>query len=306
MRRAPLGFPLLLVLWTACAASAQAPNQAAIDKALRAEDPEDWHRPFPPYKIATNLYYVGTGDLASYLFSTSSGNILINTDYPQDVPLIRNNIAQLGFKFSDIKVVLLSHAHDDDVAGTALVVKETGARLMVMDGDVAAIESGTTDFQPTDQHWTPIKVDRVLHNGDSVELGGTKLVAHRTAGHTQGCTTWTAQLRDENRVLNVVIDCSVNAIPAYKLVNDTRYPHVAEDFERSFSVLKSLPCDIWLSAHGANFDMKAKYGKLNTGRDNPFIDPAGYRKYIAEHENSFRRELKRQQDASAPQPPLKE
>jgi metallo-beta-lactamase class B len=292
------GFLLFLAVLAAGCASAQAPDQAAIERALRVQDPVDWHRPFPPYKIAANLYYVGTADLASYLISTSSGNILINTDYPQDVLLIRNNVAELGFKFSDVKIVLLSHAHDDHVAGTALVVKETGARLVVMDGDVAAIESGTTDFQPTDQHWTPIKVDRTLHDGDSVELGDTKLVAHRTAGHTKGCTTWTTQLRDGNRVLNVVIDCSVNVIPAYKLVNDPRYPQIAEDFERPFSVLKKLPCDFWLSAHGVNFDMKAKYAKLNTGRDNPFIDPAGYQKYIAEHENSFKRELKRPRETA--------
>jgi metallo-beta-lactamase class B len=293
--RRPLGFLLIVPVLAAARASAQAPDQAASERAIRAQDPVDWHRPFPPFQIAANLYYVGTADLASYLFKTSSGDILINTDYPQDVPMIRNSVTRLGFKFNDIKIVLLSHAHDDHVAGTALVLKETGARLMVMDGDAAAIESGTTDFQPSDQHWIPVKVDRVLHDGDSVELGGTRLVAHRTAGHTKGCTTWTAQLRDGNRALNVVVDCSVNVIPAYKLVNDSKYPQVAQDFEKSFSVLKSLPCDIWLSAHAANFDMKAKYAKLRTGRENPFIDPTGYQKYIVDHQTSFQRELKRQE-----------
>ena len=158
-----------------------------------AQDPADWHQPFPPHKIAGNIYYVGTGDLASYLVRTPVGSILINTDYDRDVPLIRKSVEQLGFRFSEIKIVLISHAHDDHVAGTASVIKQTGAKLMVMDGDVRAIESGTTDFQPSDQHWTPVKVDRVLHDGDTVELGGTKLVAHLTPGHTKGCTTWTSQ-----------------------------------------------------------------------------------------------------------------
>jgi metallo-beta-lactamase class B len=300
MVRRPLGFVLIVPVLAAACASAQAPDQAAIERALRAQDPVDWHLPFPPFQIAANLYYVGTADLASYLFQTSSGGILINTDYPQDVPLIRKSVTQLGFKFNDIKIVLLSHAHDDHVAGTALLLKETRARLMVMDGDAAAIESGTTDFQPSDQHWTPVRVDRVLHDGDAVELGGMRLVAHRTAGHTKGCTTWTTRLRDGNRALNVVIDCSVNIIPAYKLVNDPKYPQVTQDFEKSFSVLKSLPCDIWLSAHGTNFDLKAKYAKLSTGRENPFIDSGGYQKYIAEHEISFQRELKRQQGVDQP------
>jgi metallo-beta-lactamase class B len=262
---------------------------------LSGQDPEDWHQAFPPFRIAGNIYYVGTGDLASYLVKTPAGNILVNTDYEQDVPLIRKSVEQLGFKFGDIKIVLLSHAHDDHVAGTALVLKETRAQLMVMDGDVAAMEAGTTDFQPSDQHWTPVKVDRILHDNDVVEIGGTKLVANLTAGHTKGCTTWTTQVRDGSRTLNVVIECSPNVIPAYKLVNDPKYPQIAEDFEKTFRVLNRLSCDVFLSAHGNNFDLKAKYAKLKTAAENPFIDPVGYKAYVAEHENSFRRELNRQE-----------
>jgi metallo-beta-lactamase class B len=263
-----------------------------------AQDPEDWHQAFPPHRIAGNIYYVGTGDLASYLVTTPAGNILINTDYERDVALIRKSIEQLGFQFREIKIILISHAHDDHVAGTARIVKETGAKLMVMDGDVAAMESGTTDFQPSDQHWTPVKVDRVLHDGDTVELGGTKLVAHLTPGHTKGCTTWTSQVRENGGMLNVVIDCSPNVIPAYKLLNDPRYPQVAQDFEKTFRVLKSLRCDVFLSAHGNSYGMKAKYAQLKSARGNPFIDPAGYQAYVADRESAFRRELKRQQDAA--------
>ncbi len=263
-----------------------------------AQDPEDWHQAFPPHRIAGNFYYVGTGDLASYLVTTSAGSILINTDYEQDVPLIRASVEKLGFKFSDIKIVLLSHAHDDHVAGTARVIRETGAKLMVMDADVAAIERGTPDFQPSDQHWMPVKVDRILHDGETVELGGTKLVAHLTPGHTKGCTTWTTQVRENGRTLNVAIDGSPNVTPAYKLVNDPTYPQAAQDFEKTFRVLKSLQCDVFLSAHASTYDMKAKYARLKNMTGNPFIDPAGYQAYVRDRESAFRRELKRQQEAA--------
>jgi metallo-beta-lactamase class B len=261
---------------------------------LSGQDPDDWHQAFPAFRIAGNIYYVGTGDLASYLIATPAGHILINTDYEQDVPLIRSSVEKLGFKFADIKIVLLSHAHDDHVAGTAAVKMQTGAQLMVMDGDVAAMESGTTDFQPSDQHWKPVKVDRVLQDGDYVEIGGTRLLAHLTAGHTKGCTTWTSEVQDGRRTLHVVIECSANVIPAYKLLNDPKYPHIADDFEKTFRTLRGLPCDVFLSAHGNSFDLKGKYARLKTNTENPFIDPAGYKTYVAEHENSFRRELDRQ------------
>lgn len=158
------------------------------------------------------------------------------------------------------------------------------------------MESGTTDFQPSDQHWKPVKVDRVLHDNDQIELGGTKLVAHLTAGHTKGCTTWTSQIQDGSRLLNVVIECSANVIPAYKLLNDPKYPRIAEDFEKTFRTLKGLPCDVFLGAHGNSFDLKGKYARLKTSAENPFIDPEGFKAYVAEHENSLRRELDRQKE----------
>jgi len=163
-----------------------------------------------------------------------------------------------------------------------LLIRETGAQLMVMDGDVPAIETGAPDFQPSDQRWTPVRVNGVLHDGDSVELGGAKLVAHLTPGHTKGCTTWTTQVRDGNGTLNVVIDCSASVIPAYRLVNDPTYPQVVQDFEKTFRVLKSLPCEVFLNAHGNSYGLEEKYAKRKTSPENPFIDPAGYRAYVAD------------------------
>ncbi len=255
---------------------------------LGAQDTSDWHRPFPPHKVAGNVYYAGTADLAVYLIATPAGSILINTDFPEDVPLIQKSVEQLGYKFGDIKIILQSHAHGDHDAGTALVKKLTGAKVMVMDGDVPAVEAGAKDNPP-------VHVDRVLHDGDTVELGGAKLVAHLTPGHTKGCTTWTMQVREGGRTLNVVIVGSPNVNPGYILVNNSKYPQIAQDYEKTFRTLKSLPCDVFLGAHGAYYGLKEKYAKLQTGDANAFVDPNGYKAYIAEREQAFRKELARQQ-----------
>ena len=170
---------------------------------LFAQGKTDTHGEFPAFKIAGNLYWVGTADLAVYLINTPQGNILINTDYKQDVPAIKKSIEKLGFKYGDTKILLISHAHGDHDEATAVVKEETGAKLMVMAEDVPDEES-TARGRPG------AKVDRVLHDGDTVELGGAKLVAHLTPGHTKGCTTWTMQVRDGGRTLNAVIIGSMN------------------------------------------------------------------------------------------------
>jgi metallo-beta-lactamase class B len=256
--------------------------------ALLAQANPDWHRPFPAFKIAGNLYYAGTADLAVYLVNTPQGNILINSDYEQDVPLIRTSIEQLGFQYKDTKIVLISHAHGDHDAATGLIKKETDAKLMVMDADVPEEES-TARGRPG------AHVDRILHDGDKVELGGTTLTARLTPGHTKGCTTWTMQVQEGGRTLNVVIVGSPNVNPGYILVGNKNYPQIAQDYVKTFAVLKGLACDVFLGAHGAYFGLKDKYEKRKAGGPNPFIDPAGYKAYIAERESTFRKEWERQQ-----------
>src|ERR1700733_11474991 len=251
--------------------------------ALFAQGNSAWHREVPGFKIAGNLYYVGTADLAVYLINTPKGNILINSDYVQDLPLIKKSIEQLGFKYSDTKIILISHAHGDHDEGTGLIKKETGAKLMVMDADVPAEES-TAPGRPG------AHVDRALHDGATVELGGSKLVAHLTPGHTKGCTTWTIQERDNGRTLNAVIIGSPNVNPGYILVGNKDYPGIADDYVKTFAVLKGLPCDIFLGAHGAYFGMKAKYQKMQAGDANALIDPDGYKAYVAERDDTFRKE----------------
>jgi metallo-beta-lactamase class B len=250
----------------------------------------DWHRPFPAFKIAGNLYYVGTADLAVYLINTPQGNIVINSDFKEDVPLVHKSIEQLGFKYGDTKIILISHAHGDHDEGVGVIKQETGAKLMVMDADVPSVESMAPGRPGA-------HVDRVLHDGDTVELGGSKLTAHLTPGHTKGCTTWTMQVQQGGRTLNAVIVGSPNVNPGYILVGNQNYPQIAQDYVKTFRVLKGLPCDLFLGAHGAYFGLKAKYEKMKAGGANPLIDPDGYKAYIAEREATFQKEWKRQQES---------
>jgi len=256
-------------------------------------------QPFPAHHVIGNIYYVGTREYASFLITTPEGNILINSGPKDAVPLIRKSIESLGFKFSDTKILLISHAHWDHCAGSASIKQLTHAKYMVMAGDVDVVQSGgKTDFQYSHDAsalFAPTPVDRILHDRDEVRLGGVTLVAHLTPGHTKGCTTWTMKVTDGGKTYDVVIVGSPNVNPGYRLVDNSKYPQIAQDYEQTFRVLKSLPCDIFLGAHGAYYDMEAKVAKLNNAAANPFIDPAGYKAYVNEREQAFRTELKRQQ-----------
>jgi metallo-beta-lactamase class B len=290
MRQRILIFSSLLVFVLATAAS------------LFAQANPEWTEPFPPFRVAGNLYYVGSKGLASYLITTPKGNILINSDLEANVPMISASIEKLGFHFADTKILLISHAHWDHDAGSAMIMKMTGAKYMVMDADVSVVESGgKTDFQygsSASSLYPPAKVDRILHDGDEVTLGGTVLVAHLTPGHTKGCTTWTMKVSDGGKTYNVVIVGSPNVNPGYRLVSNTAYPQIAEDYERMWRVLKSLPCDIFLGAHGGYFGLEEKYPLRKDGGANPFVDPDGYKRFIAQKEEEFRTELAKQKTAA--------
>src|SRR5215469_2412697 len=269
-----------------------------MGSAVAQADPS-WTEPFPPFKIVGNVHYVGSKGLASYLITTPQGHILINSNLESSVPQIEESIEKLGFKFSDVKILLISHAHWDHDAGGAKVKQLTGAKYMVMEGDVTVVESGgKADFQygnVASNLYPPTKVDRVLHDGDEVKLGDTVLVAHLTPGHTKGCTTWTLKAQENGKSYDVVIVGSPNVNPGYKLLNNTAYPQIAQDYERMFRVLKSLPCDVFLGAHGAYYGMEEKFAQLKQGGANPFIDPDGYRKFVTDKDQEFRAELKKQE-----------
>ena len=223
--------------------------------------PEDQTAQFPPHKIIGNIYYVGTRTLSSFFVVTGRGNILIDSTYERNVPTIEKSVKQLGFKFSDIKILLGNHAHGDHQEGDALVKEVTGAQVMAMAEDVPVLQA----LKPGGKAHP---IDKVLHDGESVTLGGTTLVAHLTPGHTRGCTTWTTKVREGGNTYEVVIGCSLR--PPGMLT-----PAITDEFNRSFKLVRSLPCDVPLGDHPAQYRMQEKYAKLSNKGSNPFIDPAG-------------------------------
>jgi metallo-beta-lactamase class B len=267
---------------------------AVLGNAAAPLPANDGDEAFPPHRIADNLYYVGSKNLASYLVTTSKGHILINSSYERTVPLIRASIERLGYKLSDVKILLASHAHSDHVEGHALMKQLTGAAVHVMRGDDKVIASGGEGQYLYTNRWKPCPVDRVLEDGDKVTLGEATLVARRTSGHTRGCTTWTMRARDGARSHDVVIVGSPNVNPGFRLVDNEQYPEIAADFTRTFATLKSLPCDIFLGAHGSYYQMQDKYARAGKGAGNPFVDPRGYQAYIEDRLSAFRTTLEEQ------------
>ncbi len=268
---------------------------------IRAEVNPEWTTPIAPFRIVDNLYYVGSKDLAAYLLVTPGGDVLINSSLESSVPQIRRSMEQLGFRFTDIKVLLISHAHWDHDAGSAEVKRETGAKYMVMDDDVAVVESGgAKDFAygRSGTRYPAVGVDRVLHDGDAVELGDAVLVAHKTPGHTRGCTTWTMRLMDDGQPRDVVIVGSWNVNPGFRLVDrpgrPASYPGIAADYRSTFATLKGLPGDIFLGAHGSYFGMFRKLERARAGAKDVWVDPSGYKAAVAEREQAFESELRRQ------------
>jgi metallo-beta-lactamase class B len=260
---------------------------------LRAQIDPDWTTPQKPFRIGDNLYYVGSRDLAAYLVVTPAGNILINANLESSPPQIRAGVESLGFRWKDTRILLNSQAHYDHSAGNAEVVRETGAKLMVMDGDVQAMETGDAhDFGGSGgKRFPPVHVVRVLHDGDTVRLGGTVLTAHKTAGHTRGCTTWTMQVLDQGHARNVVIVGGFAAWDSYRLIDrpghPASYPGILADFENGFAVERRLPCDIFLGAHGGYFGMQEKLARLPNEGSSVWIDPEGYQRAIARAEKSI-------------------
>ena len=274
---------------------------------VHAEADPSWTTPIPPFQIADNLYYVGSKDLASYLVTTPEGNILINANLATSPPQIRASVEQLGFRWSDTKILLNSQAHDDHVGGAADVIRETHAKNMVMDGDADVVETGGhAGFLPTLAPFAPVHVDRVLHDGNTVSLGGITLTAHKTAGHTRGCTTWTMRSHlpgePSGRLRNIVIVGGVGFWSEYRFVatpgHAASYPTIAEDFRGTFATLRALPCDVFLGAHGGYFDMLAKLERYPRKGCRAFIDPAGYKSFVADAQANFEAAFREQNAAS--------
>lgn len=250
--------------------------------------PDDMTTAFPPHKVIGNIYYVGTNSLATFLIATREGLILVNSSYERNVPVIQKSVEALGFKFSDVKILLGSHAHGDHMEGDAAVKALTGAQVVAMAEDVPALEK----MQPGGK---PHPIDRVIHDGDTVSLGGTTLVAHLTPGHSRGCTTWTLKVEDGARIYDVVIVGSLGVNPGFQLVNNREAPAIADEFRRAFKVSRALPCDVPLASHPAMYRLAQKYPKVALGGPNPFVDAAGYRAELDLTEAMFEAVLAAQQ-----------
>ncbi len=260
----------------------------------------EMNSPVAPFHIVGNIYYVGANDVTSFLIVTPAGDILLDGGFVQTAPQIEANIRKLGFKLSNVKILLNSHAHFDHAGGLAELKRRTGAQFVAMQGDAALLaRGGRGDFYFGDRLTFPaIRPDRVIHDGDTVRLGGVMLTAHLTAGHTRGCTTWTMTTEDHGKPLHVVFVGSMSVLSGYRLAGRESYPGMTADYERSFKVLRALPCDVFLGAHGSFFDLTDKRSALaDSLKKNPFIDPEGYRAYVARAERTFETALRRQQAA---------
>jgi metallo-beta-lactamase class B len=257
-----------------------------------------WTRPVPPFRIIDNVHYVGTEDLASYLITSPEGHVLVDAGVAANARIILDNIATLGFKPGDVRLLLETQAHFDHVAAMAEIKKHTGAQLAASAGDAPVLEDGgrSDHFLGAEYHFPPVKVDRIIQDGEVVRVGPIALTAHLTPGHTKGTTTWTMEARDaKGRSRQVVILGSTTVLPGVRLVNNEKYPAVAEDLKRTFAVQKALRCEIFLSAHGGVFNAQAKAKAAAGGQgDAAFLDPEGCRAAIERSEKAFLAELARQ------------
>jgi metallo-beta-lactamase class B len=256
------------------------------------------NRPIVPFRIAGNLYYVGASDVASYLLVTPKGHILIDGGFAETAPQIESNIAVLGFKLVDVKWLLIGHAHPDHAGGLSQLKRDSGALMAAMSAEVQPLEhSGRGTFYVGDRNlFDSVHIDRALQDGDVIELGGTRIKALLTAGHTPGCTTWTLRIRDGGHDYPAVIACQLS-VPS----PEASYAGMDADFQRTFTVLRTLPCEIFLAEHGTSFSLENKLAKkAESAGANPFIDPAGLQRFVTQAEADFREHL-----TSPDQPPPK-
>ena len=261
----------------------------------------DWTTPAAPFRIAGDIYYVGTKGIASYLIVSNRQAILLDVGLEQNAPLVERNIAALGFKLSDVKIILNSHAHFDHAGGIARLKRDTGAKLYASPGDRWALEHGTHDGETTYPrgHFPPVGVDHVLKDGESVALGGARMTATFTPGHTPGCTTWSTQAVEAGRTLNVVFPCSLS-VAGNVLVGNRRYPGIVADYKRSFAVLGAMKADIVLSNHPEIADVLGREARVRAGQGSAFIDRALLADIVSDARRAFDADLKKQQQAKKP------
>ena len=295
MRSRLFAMPALVAL-AAIALAAQAPSQPP-----RVTN-EAWTKPFPAFRIVGNLYYVGTYDLSSYLITTPEGHILINTGVDSSAPLIRANVESLGFKVSDIKLLLATHGHWDHVGAMAAMKRLTKARMLMHEADAPMLEDGgVTDFrfpQGRPQMYEPITVDRRLKDGDTIQLGKTELTAHHHPGHTKGSTSFTFTTQDSGRSYRVLI-ANMNGInDGVKLLDSPGYPNIVQEYARTFEKQKQLSGDVFVSSHAGQFRLHEKYKPGDPYDPNRFVDPAGYARGVQRLERAYLDQLQKERQGN--------
>jgi metallo-beta-lactamase class B len=256
--------------------------------------PEMLDKQFPPHHIIDNIYYIGTESLASFLITTSAGNILVNSDYERTVPTLKDSVEKLGFKFEDIKLIIGSHEHADHMEGDALAKQLTGAEVIAVKEQVPGLEA----MKPGGKAHP---IDRVINDGDKLTLGEETLIAHVTPGHTAGCTSWEMSVKEGGKDYKVVINCSIGVNPNYQLYNNPDNPTIVDQYRYSHKKLRELAADVPLGSHPAMYRMAEKYPLIGQ-TPNPFIDPAGYLYEIALNEQAMNLRLEQQRQAATKAP----
>lgn len=256
-----------------------------------------WNQPIKPFRIIGNIYYVGAYDVTSFLITTPAGHILLDSGFAETVPQIKENIATLGFRLEDVKILINSHAHYDHAGGLAELKRLTGAKLLVSSADARLLaDGGRSDFHFQDKifHFAPVETDQIIRDRSTIKLGGVKIKVHLTPGHTKGCTTWTMKVKENGRNFNVVFVCSTS-VPGYQLVDNDKYPEIASDYNKSFRKMKRLSADVFLASHGSFFGLQEKIELLAKNPDqNPFVDPQGYKDFLLRAEKRFQTLLEEQ------------
>ena len=254
---------------------------------------EGWTRPFPAHRVIGNLYAVGTYDLAVFLVTSQDGHVLINTGLEDSTPLIRENIESLGFRLEDVKILLTMQAHWDHTAALAEIKGLTGAEMWATAGDAPVLEDGGF----SDPHFggresfPPVSVDRVIKEGDLIELGDTRLTVLETPGHTAGSSSYTMTVEEGGRAYNVVVANMGTINPGKRLVVDPTYPGVAEDFAGTFRKQKALDVDVWVAAHGSQYGLHDKYQPGRAYSPETFVDPDGLRAAVERLEKAYMDQL---------------
>lgn len=282
--------PVFLVAALAAAHAADAPF---------ARERIEWNKPQAPFRIAGNIYYVGTYDLAAYLIVTQAGDILIDGGLPESADQVEKNITTLGFRIADVRILLNSHAHFDHAGGLAQIKHDTGALLYASAGDAPILERGEIGFGPSAPvHFPPVHVDKIVTDGETIRLGDAAIAAHLTPGHTPGCTTWTMPVLEDGGAHQAVFYCSTT-VAGNPLVNNTAEPGIVGEYRASFARLKALHADIFLAPHAGFYDPRRKLAARKSGQPNPFIDAGEFQRFVQASEKDFEAELAKQQTATA-------